>query len=355
MANKKPSDVIDLGKLIRKVWSRKKLFFILWPATAILAYLLIICVPRYYSTSVKLAPEMSNTGTGGALSSLASSFGIDFGDIQTTDAISPFLYPDLMGDNAFVTKLWEMPVKNLDGDINTTYYDYLKNYQKSTWWSKAISWTIRKLKPKKKEMNIKSGDGQFNPYYLSEKDDRLANGVRGLIFISVDKKTGVIGINVTDQDPIICKTMADSTTSLLQQAIIDYRTNKARVDVEYYTKLEAEALKSYEEARMKYIRYADSNIDPVLESYRAKRNDLENDMQLKYNKYTTLNTQLDGARAKVQERTPAFTLLKGASVPVKPAGPKRMLFVLGMLIMVTFGGIVYIIKDDIKEALFQSE
>jgi LPS O-antigen subunit length determinant protein (WzzB/FepE family) len=133
------------------------------------------------------------------------------------------------------------------------------------------------------------------------------------------------------------------------------RTNKARVDVEYYTKLEAEALKSYEEARMKYIRYADSNIDPVLESYRAKRNDLENDMQLKYNKYTTLNTQLDGARAKVQERTPAFTLLKGASVPVKPAGPKRMLFVLGMLIMVTFGGIVYIIKDDIKEALFQSE
>ena len=57
----------------------------------------------------------------------------------------------------------------------------------------------------------------------------------------------------------------------------------------------------------------------------------------------------------MQERTPAFTLLKGASVPVKPAGPKRMLFVLGMLIMVTFGGIVYIIKDDIKEALFQSE
>ena len=153
MANKKPSDVIDLGKLIRKVWSRKKLFFILWPATAILAYLLIICVPRYYSTSVKLAPEMSNTGTGGALSSLASSFGIDFGDTQTTDASSPGLYPDLMGDNAFVTKLWEMPVKNLDGDINTTYYDYLKNYQKSTWWSKAISWTIRKLKPKKKEMN----------------------------------------------------------------------------------------------------------------------------------------------------------------------------------------------------------
>lgn len=355
MANKKPSDVIDLGKLIKKVWSRKKLFFILWPVTLVLASLLIICVPRYYSTNVRLAPEMSNAGTGGALSSLASSFGIDFGDIQTTDAISPFLYPDLMSDNAFVAKLWEMPVKSLDGEIKTTYRDYLLKHQQSAWWKKAISWVIRQVKPKKKELNIKSEDGQFNPYYLSEKEDKLAEGIRGLIFISVDKKTGVISIGVTDQDPLICKTMADSTTSLLQQAITDYRTNKARVDVEYYTKLEAEALRDYEAARRRYTGYADSNTDPVLESYRAKRNDLENDMQLKYNKYTTLNTQLDAARAKVQERTPAFTLLKGASVPVKPAGPKRMLFVLGMLILATFGGIVYIIKDDIKDALLQSE
>ena len=43
-----------------------------------------------------------------------------------------------------------------------------------------------------------------------------------------------------------------------------------------------------------------------------------------------LNNQLQAAKAKIQERTPAFTMLQNASVPTKPEGPKRMIFVLVM-------------------------
>jgi LPS O-antigen subunit length determinant protein (WzzB/FepE family) len=57
-------------------------------------------------------------------------------------------------------------------------------------------------------------------------------------------------------------------------------------------------------------------------------------MQLKYNTYTVLNTQLQAAMAKVQEYTPAFTELQGASVPVKPEGPRRMIFIIGMTFLV---------------------
>ena len=87
--------------------------------------------------------------------------------------------------------------------------------------------------------------------------------------------------------------------------------------------------------------------------YRAKQNDLENDMQLKYNTYTTINTQLQAAKAKVQEKTTAFTVLKGAAVPIKPTGPKRMIFIFGMLILAAFGTMVYIIKNDIISAIKQ--
>ena len=88
-------------------------------------------------------------------------------------------------------------------------------------------------------------------------------------------------------------------------------------------------------------------MEMVLESYRAKQTDLENDMQLKYNTYTTLMTQYQMAKAKVQERTPAFTLLKGAAVPIKPAGPKRMLFVAGMCLLAIILLSLYSIKDVI--------
>ena len=74
----------------------------------------------------------------------------------------------------------------------------------------------------------------------------------------------------------------------------------------------------------------------ILESFRSKRDDLENEMQLKYNVYSTMSTQYQDAKARVQERTPAFTILKGASVPIKPTGPKRMLFVLAMTLLAFF-------------------
>jgi uncharacterized protein involved in exopolysaccharide biosynthesis len=51
--------------------------------------------------------------------------------------------------------------------------------------------------------------------------------------------------------------------------------------------------------------------------------------------------------AKLQERTPVFTVVKGASVPIKPAGPKRMLFVAGMLILTFLGTAFYIVRKDL--------
>ena len=80
---------------------------------------------------------------------------------------------------------------------------------------------------------------------------------------------------------------------------------------------------------------------------RAKQEDLENDMQLKYNAYTAMTTQYQAAKAKVQERTPAFTIVKGAAVPIKATGPKRMIFVLGMMILAFILSTLYIIKDDL--------
>jgi uncharacterized protein involved in exopolysaccharide biosynthesis len=154
---------------------------------------------------------------------------------------------------------------------------------------------------------------------------------------------------VETQDPLICKTIADSVRTRLQQFITEYRTSKSRNDLDYYKKLTAEAKQAYEKARQLYGSYSDANTDIILESYRAKKDDLENDMQLKFNTYSTMNTQLQAAKAKVQERTPAFTIIKGASVPIRPSGPKRMIFVLGMLVLATVVLTLYSIKDLILQ------
>ena len=170
---------------------------------------------------------------------------------------------------------------------------------------------------------------------------------RNNISIAIDKKTGVISIETQAQDPLICKTLADSIKDKLQIFITDYRTNKSRIDYEYYKKLTADAKHEYEKIRRQYASMADASTNITLRSVELKLEDIENDMQLKLNAYTTLNNQLQAAKAKVQERTPAFTVIKGASVPIKPAGPKRMFFVLGMLILSVIVVSLYLVRKDL--------
>ena len=159
----------------------------------------------------------------------------------------------------------------------------------------------------------------------------------------------MITISAQAQDALACKILADSVKERLQDFITDYRTNKSRVDEQYYKKLLDEAKQDYESARRIYGSYADANTDVTLESYRAKQEDLENDMQLKFNTYSTLMTQYQAAKAKVQERTPAFTVVKGAAVPVKPTGPKRMLFVIAMLFLSFITTSLFITKKDLLD------
>ena len=341
---KQQTDVIigvDWNKVFHEIWQHKRLFYKTLPIAFVLSCIYILSIPRYYTTETSLAPELDNSGAGGALSSIASSFGLDLGDMQTSDAITPLLYPDLMEDNGFVAGLFNISVKSMDGEVSATYHDYLKSYQKKAWWDYPIDW-VKSILPKSEDEGG-SKDG-FDPYNLSRKEDAIVKKIRKNIEINVDKKTAVISISVTDQDPLICKTVADSVKSCLQTFITDYRTNKARTDYEYYKKLSEEAKREYEKARQYYGSLSDANSKIALRSVELKMEDLENDMQLKFNAYTTINTQLQAASAKVQERTPAFTVVKGAAVPIKPAGPKRMIFV-GLILVLTFiGTSLYILK-----------
>ena len=337
-------EVIDLRAITHKIIKNRKLFYKTLSIAFVLSCIYILGVPRTYDTKAMLAPEVDNSLSGGTIGSIAASFGLDLGDMQTSDAITPLLYPDLMEDNAFVTSMFGIKVRSKDGEINTTYYDYLKTKQKQIIWLIPFTWLKELFKS---DDTAGKGNSQFDPYQLSKKDDEIAKAIRNNIKLSIDKKTGEITISTKAQDPLICKIISDSIRARLQDFITDYRTNKARTDYEYYKKLALEAKNEYEKTRQRYASMSDANTKIALRSVELKLEDMENDMQLKFNAYTTLSTQLQAAKAKVQERTPAFTIIQGAAVPVKPTGPKRMLFVLGMMFLTFFGTAFYLVRKDL--------
>ena len=344
-------DIIDLREVWASIKKRKKWFFIALPIAFALSTLIILSVPRTYTTSTTMAPEVENSvsSSSGSLSSIATSFGFDMSNVQSTDAISPMLYPDLMGDNGFVANLFNIRVTTADKTVDTTYYAYIRYYQKQYWFSKLWTNIIKNIKElfSKSKDNIKEAtpSKRFNPYYLSKIDNEIIDKMRENIGVNVDKKTGVISISAKAQDPLVCKILADSVRERLQDFIIKYRTSKARHDVEYYEKLTRDARKEYEKTRHLYATTADENQDVLLESEKSKIEDLENTMQLQYNTYTAMNTQLEAARAKLRQYTPVFTVVKGAEVPIKASSPKRMFFVAFWVLISFFIVAFFSIKD----------
>ena len=343
---------IDFKQIFDTAWKRKKLFFKVWTITFALSCLWILPQPRYYVTEVSVAPETSDaTKGGGSLASLASSFGVNLGG-SSNDAIYPQLYPDLFNSTEFLVGLFDVHVTSLDGEIDTDYYTYLKDKQKInllTYPYHAFkNWLASKFK--KPEASIPGKDGKrFDPFRLTKKDMDLVLAVKNNVKCTYSKTTDVVTIKVTDQDPLISAAMADSVKEHLQVFITDYRTKKSRIDYEHYKKLTDDARKAYEEARRIYADYADAHQEVFMQSVKTKVDGLENDMQLKYNVYTAMNTRLEAAQAKVQENTPVFTTLLNATVPVKPAGPKRMIFVAAMLFLATIGTLMRLFWKELKE------
>jgi capsular polysaccharide biosynthesis protein len=346
---------IDFKKIFADLLKHKMLYAKVLPITFVVAAILALSIPNYYNCTVKLSPEMSGSKSTSGLASLASSFGVNLGTGGAgTEALFPTLYPDLMNSVDFKTSLFHVPV-TIEGDKEAgepdrtmSYYDYLTKEQKSPWWSSAMKSIMSIFKS-----DSVAGEGKLDPFRLTLEQANVVKAIDQKVVCDVDKKTMVITINVTDQDPVIAANMADTVKTRLQNFITDYRTSKARVDLEYNRKITAETKARYEKARQLYAEFMDANNDIILATVRQKQTDLENEMQLQYNAYQQVAAQLLAAEAKVQEETPAFTTLQSATVPVLKAGPKRAQMCLIFVFLAFLGTTAWILykEDDLKSLL----
>ena len=312
---------LSFSKLWQDVKKHRGLYYKVLPLTFVVAAIISLSIPNYYNCTVKLAPEIPGNKSGGSLASLASSFGVNLGSANNAggDAILPNLYPDLMNSVVFKASLFPILIQQEDADTTTTYYDYLLNDQRAPWWSEILSGTFKAIG----SLFLKSEDnyeGKIDPYKLTKEQFEIVEAINKKVVCDVDKKTFVITIDVTDQDAVVAATLADSVQARLQKFITDYRTRKARIDLDYNRKLLVEAEARYDKARHDYSAYSDAYRKSIFEDKNTERQKLETKLQIESRAYSQVATQVQVAEAKVQEETPAFTMLQPATVPVRKAG-----------------------------------
>lgn len=335
--NKNPhEEEIDLLELALKVWAERRWILKCCGYAVIVGLVIAFSIPKEYTATATIAPELSDNKSGGGLSSLAAMAGFNINTSSGADAIYPDLYPDIVSSTPFITGLFNIPVKDLEGEIDTTLYCYLDEHQRSPWWSvitsapfKVLGWTVSLFKDKEEKEGV-----QLDPFHLTVKESSIAKLLSNSISVSVDKKTGLTTLSVTMQDARIAACLTDSVMYRLQNYVTNYRTNKARQDFEFQKGLFERKKKEYEIAQENYAKFTDANKNIILQSYRAEQVRLENEMNLAYQVYTSVAQQLQMAEAKVQEITPVYTVVEPATIPIRASKPKKVILLIGIVCMV---------------------
>lgn len=341
---------INVVELVNKVLQHKKSMAVCIAVSLLLGIGFALGQQKQYTSYVTIAPEMNSMGMSQSLGDLAGAIGMDLGNMGSNpDAIYPEIYPNIFASQDFAVKLFGVSV-NVKG-VKKSYYDHILKDKKTPFYAAPFKYVKKWFaKPEEGPKGFKN----LNPFALTREQDNVCRAIIANIDCQMDKGTSIINISATDWDPYVAACIADTLQRRLQDYITKYRTQKARQDYANAVKLNREAKAKYEKKRQQYAAFADANTDVVLKSYEAKLEDMENDLQLKYNNYAATQQQVQKALDKIQERTPAFTIIQRASVPLKASSTPRSVMVLAFLVLGFVIDVAWVlgIKDGIKKIKF---
>lgn len=301
----KEFDIITLTRLVLKKWKTVTIWCL---AITIVGLVVVLTTPRIYQSTALLAPEQVS-------------------EKELEDAIYPEIYPNIVESTDFLLQLFNVEVRTANGAVKTDYKDYLNHYIKYPLISYPLGWIYalrQKIGSKPITISSEAIEGfSVQPVTLDKRDEELLESLRSCITCKWDKKTGVITLDVIDQDPLVAAIIANHVTVQLQDAITEYRTQKARLDLEYAQQVYDETNSAYQQAQAEYATYTDAYSHATLESYKIQQVSLKQTVDLRFKTFSDAQIKLQESKMKLQENTPAFYIFQQASIAGKPFGASR--------------------------------
>jgi hypothetical protein len=237
----------------------------------------------------------------------------------------------------FIYELFDIPVtfERKDSVITAPLVEYMKEYQKKPWWDhvidapfKVLGWVLSLGKEKPADVPV----AELDPSNLPKKERGVVKYFAENIMVNVDKKTGKTTMSLMLQDPLVVAATMEAVTENLKAYMSDYRTSKARQDIENLEVICSQRKEDYYKAQQAYADYVDANKNVIRHSAQAERERLQQEMNLAYQVYSQVATQLEGARIQAEQAKPVFAIINPVTVPIRKAAPSKA----KMLVVFTF-------------------
>lgn len=351
---------IDLIKYLVKLYIRR-LFLLKTCAVGLVIGLVVgLSIPKQYTVKVTLSPEAGKGGSSSGLAGMASMLGMSGGGIGTTDAdaLNVALFPEIVASTPFILDILNTSVTPMNIDSSMILFDYLDN-QTSPWWNKILGFpgtVIINIKSLFADEKRAEKNEKIDPFRLTFDQASRVEKLRMAVNATVDKKSGITSVSVTLQDPVVTAVVTDSVVAKLQEYITAYKVSKAQEDCNYLNRLYIDRKKEYYDAQQAYAKYVDANKNVILQSVLTERERLQNEMSIAYQVYSQVATQLQVARAKVQEAKPVFAIVEPASVPLRSSGTsKKIIIVVFIFITMAVGAAWVIFGENLYDTIIKNK
>lgn len=360
---KSHKDEIDLIELFLAFWKERRYIAYSFGFFFIIGLIVAFTSKEEYTSQVRLIPE----GRQQSMSiSLAQQFGLASIPSTTADGISTRFYPDIANSLPFLIPImnYEIFYSGINDSISLFLYftefqsddnflsrtvTIIRNY------SIRLPFTIerwfRKIENKHEEQAIPVGtdmsernqiDGFSNIISLSNQELLVINKLRKRIIVTgVD---GTIVVSAKMPEAKMAAELVDYVTISLIIYVKNYRTEKARHDVEFIDERHEEARLRFEQAQERLAQFRDQNRGQLTQMARTLEQRLQSEYDLTFNVYNTLARRLEEAKLKLQEETPVVQVLEPAVIPITPSEPRKE-YILSVysLIGIIFGiGVIFI-------------
>ena len=331
---------IDIVELLRLLWNKRKLIIRNCIIGGVLSIIIAFSIPKEYTSTVVLAPEFtSGTKVSEGFSSLASIAGIDLSTMsKNQDALYPELYPQIVSSTPFLCDLMSLELETKDGELRTNMYKYLTKHQKMPWWGYIIVApvaVVRRIAGLNENDTIISSSG--SEISLTRRQYLTLESLKKKIVTDVDPGNFLVTINVTMQDQKISAYVASMVAEKLKERITEYRTAKAKADLQYIDQIFKDIESKYKQTQTIYADYTNQHQRITNVRYQVEQERLKNEMDLAFNVYMQMAQQREMAVAKIQEETPVCVTIQPAVIPILASSPKKMMIGLLFVFLAFFG------------------
>lgn len=328
MESKKAVSLVDV---IRLIWGKKVFVFKVCLMFAVVGVIIAYTTPEEWSSRIELMPELRDGQSAvgnGSLGRLAGLAGFDIGG-NATASLSPILYPEITNSFVFKLKLLEQKFYFSSLSDSLSLRQYFEDHSKSSLLNKAmglprnaLAGIFRLIKGEKKETSALDVTNEDLLFYTLE-DKSLFEEIQRRLSVSIDESNGIVKISSVFQDPVVSAMIVNYTRDYLTEYVSRYNTEKETRTLDFLTTQLTKTKKEYEEKQLTYANYQDKNINLMTQESRSKSGQLQREVDLAFNLYSSLALQVQESTIAVEENKTVFTVLKPATVPVSRSKPKR--------------------------------